>query len=152
MLEIVFDTKEIDAAFEALHSKSFRPFTKDTGSFIEKQIKGRMDKGLDVLGVPFNPLSKRYKKRKEQAGFWGLPVMTATSALRNSIHTAFGEEGLYTMVFGFHKPIKGLTDRTESMASIVAKHDPTRTFLGINDADTEWIIERFGKVFEPELA
>jgi len=157
MFEITYDTTELIQAIDRLEGLSYESFLKDTGQYIEKQIQKRLKAGVDVEGDPFTPLSEKYAERKASAGFGGQPILTATGALGRSLITEIlGDDESLTTVHGTHAPIPGLTKVTEEMIAIAERHEfglniPQRQFLDINDVDIDWIMDRFSKIFAPDL-
>jgi len=154
MFDVEFDISELIQTMDRLESLSYEEFLKDTGNYIKKQIKSRLALGVDIEGDLFAPLNENYARRKEKAGYGNKPILTATGALGNSLFTELlADNELYASVTGTHAPIPGLTKKTEEMIAIAERHEfglgiAQRQFLGINDLDADWIINRFGKLVE----
>ncbi len=159
MIRAVLNTSEIDATLDRLMNMSFDPFLKDAGQHIENQIIKRLGRGVDSSGDAFIPLKKSYARRKENAGYGDKPVMTATGDLGRALFTEIlaSDESL-TTVIGMHRAIPGLNKRMEAMTSITERLERgdaplagPRDMLGMDDQDSEWVFDRFAKMFQPEF-
>jgi|GEM_PF-3218805 len=159
MMHVILNTAEIDATLNRLMSMSFDPFFKDSGQYIENQTTRRLSKGVDVSGDPFVPLKKKYAKRKEKAGYGSKPAMTATGDLGRALFSQMlADDESLTTVIGMHRAIPGLNTRVEAMASITERLEKgaaplagPREMFGLDDQDTEWVLDRFATMFESEL-
>lgn len=158
MINLSFDTSEIFTAIDRLERISFDSFLRDTGRHIENSVTRRLSRGEDVENTPFISLRSSYSAKKVKAGYGNKAVLTATGELGRSLITDILANESFTTVIGMHKPIPGLTKEASAMQAIAGKletgEDPLagpREFLGIDETDIDWILNRFGKEFEPDL-
>ena len=74
------DAKGDLARARAAVRKSSRGVLERCLDVIEEDIERRVDKGIDINGKPFKPLSPTYAKQKSKK-FPGMPILKATRAM-----------------------------------------------------------------------
>jgi hypothetical protein len=172
MVEFSFDDSELAETIDKLTNMSFAGFLKDAGKEIENRITARMSKGLDADDAPFKALSPAYARVKKAMGYGGKPILTATGELGRSLLTEIlADDEAYISVFGMHRPIaalptiswksssrrqtirrdssNSLQSQMSSMTAIASKQESLgRQFLGINDNDIQWTMNRFAQCFD----
>lgn len=157
MINITFDTSEIDATIDRLINLPIEGFQKDVGEYVQGQIRKRLAAGVDVDEEPFIPLGSGYARQKREAGFGGLPVMTATHQMEESLFPEFDGDEVFVTVHGTHRVIPNLVDEERSMELVAenleegALTSGPRKFLGLNEMDENWILDRLAKMFLPDL-
>lgn len=157
MFDLIFNTSDIDSTLDRLANMSIAPFQKDVGTYLQTKIRKNLSGGVDYQGKPFSPLTTGYAKRKAKAGFGDLPILTATHAMEESLFGDIEGDELLMTVHGIHSPIKGLNTISEPMEDVArgletGKHGKAeRRFLGLTELDTEWILDRLGKMYAPDL-
>lgn len=72
---------------------------QDIGDWVVQTILSRTERGLDVDGQPFEPLSDGYRKAKQDAGLSPQPDLTVSGRMLNDMRATVVQPGVVEIRF-----------------------------------------------------